>query len=235
MYNFKSEADFINDNRNNEINRFWSRGSYFWVFIAASYTAYFSLYKFFNSTVSDTPHFTFLADMPIYCKIILASLSFIGFFFCLSWFLVNKGSKFWQTNWENELCDTLYYGKIYKNYANNMSGEDASALNPIKPYDFSVSKITIFGSFILTIFSLFFFVFNIMYLFSFYENLIRNHKIFLFLSMLIYISIITTILCFSFVGNINKDDKKGILILQHINFLIWSLIEFSVIYFVTHK
>ena len=41
----KDAFDFANSCRDKEIDRFWSRGAYFWAFIAASFGAYMALFS----------------------------------------------------------------------------------------------------------------------------------------------------------------------------------------------
>ena len=66
--------------RNFEIELFWKRSIFFWGFIASSFIGYSSLIK----------------DKPILSLIIAC----FGFVCSISWSLVNRGSKYWQENWE---------------------------------------------------------------------------------------------------------------------------------------
>jgi len=74
--------------RNFEIELYWKRATYFWTFIAAAFAGYFALLARSNPHGPDFPAFV---------------VSCIGIFLNLSWFLVNKGSKFWQENWESHV------------------------------------------------------------------------------------------------------------------------------------
>jgi 4-amino-4-deoxy-L-arabinose transferase-like glycosyltransferase len=73
------------DIRKFEIDLYWKRASYFWGFLIATFTAYF--------IVSDSTKFGSKSkiELLVVC---------IGFVFSLSWYLVNRGSLFWQYNWE---------------------------------------------------------------------------------------------------------------------------------------
>src|SRR5690606_624251 len=71
--------------RNFEIELYWKRASYFWGFLIAAFTAFF--------VVSDTSKF---GNKPHYELLVIC----IGFIFSLSWYLVNRGSLYWQANWE---------------------------------------------------------------------------------------------------------------------------------------
>ncbi|MFT3911450.1 MAG: hypothetical protein QM737_18650 [Ferruginibacter sp.] len=73
------------DIRKFEIDLYWKRATYFWGFLIAAFTAYF--------IVSDPSKF---ASKPIYELLVVC----IGFIFSLSWYLVNRGSLYWQSNWE---------------------------------------------------------------------------------------------------------------------------------------
>lgn len=81
-----------------EIELYWKRATYFWTLIAATFAAYFALAR-----ESSHPKMTFLAVC-------------IGLILSASWFLVNRGSKYWQENWErhvDSLEDELS-GPLYK-------------------------------------------------------------------------------------------------------------------------
>ena len=73
------------DIRKFEIELYWKRASYFWGFLIATFTAYF--------IISDSTRFASKSkfELLVVC---------IGFIFSLSWYLVNRGSLFWQYNWE---------------------------------------------------------------------------------------------------------------------------------------
>ena len=65
-----------------EIGLFWTRGSYYWVFIAASFAAYFAVASKFLENTGDL--LDFLVNLGFMQKIVLLILSFACFFFCLS-------------------------------------------------------------------------------------------------------------------------------------------------------
>jgi hypothetical protein len=78
-------------NRDFEIEMYWKRAAYFWVFIATTFAGYFALQTVDKSKIIGN-------------EIDIRFLSFIviclGICFSWSWVLVNKGSKKWQENWE---------------------------------------------------------------------------------------------------------------------------------------
>ena len=72
--------------RNFEIELFWKRSVFFWGFIGLSFVAYATLMKFDD----------FFLAVFIAC---------FGFVCSVAWTLVNRGSKFWQENWETKVSD----------------------------------------------------------------------------------------------------------------------------------
>ena len=60
----------------------------FWALIAVAFAGFFAVLG-----SKDIPEREFYAFI----------IGVIGFVFSWSWFLVNKGSKFWQENWENHV------------------------------------------------------------------------------------------------------------------------------------
>lgn len=112
------------DIRKFEIDLYWKRATYFWAFIAAAFAGYFALL----SSDSPPPKETFVL------------LNCIGLIFSLTWYFVNRGSKFWQNNWERhvDLLENEIMGPLYK------TAIDIHTCNfwkLQKEYPFSVSKI----------------------------------------------------------------------------------------------
>jgi hypothetical protein len=111
------------DIRKFEIELYWKRATYFWTFLAATFAGYFLVHR--------------MESPPQYLIFIVCNL---GFMFSLCWFLVNKGSKFWQNNWERHVdrLEDLEMGPLYKTV---ISEENLSKWSATKEYPFSVSKI----------------------------------------------------------------------------------------------
>jgi lipopolysaccharide export LptBFGC system permease protein LptF len=63
-------------NRKFEIDLYWKRATYFWTFIAAAFAGYFLLQ---NGASNSTTSFV---------------VACLGFVFSLSWYFVNRGSKY---------------------------------------------------------------------------------------------------------------------------------------------
>lgn len=156
----KNAFNFANSCRDKEIDRFWSRGLYFWGFIVASFTAYFVTFSNIIPRKSedyiDLSFEQFLL-IPFMGKLILFIISFVIFIFCLSWLLVHKGSKYWQTNWEEHIyhLEKNYIGLIYGTHLDTDSKENNFSCCPcsVKGYNYSVSKISLLCSLLLAVLS----------------------------------------------------------------------------------
>lgn len=113
------------DIRKFEIDLYWKRATYFWAFIAAAFAGYGLTYKM-------------PVDHDPWLSIVFSSL---GLVFSFAWYLVNRGSKFWQSNWERhvDLLEDITLGPLYKVIAVNKDSINGNPLN--SPSQFSVSKI----------------------------------------------------------------------------------------------
>lgn len=118
------------DIRKFEIELYWKRATYFWAFIAATMTGYFATN---SSNLINKGDYVFL-------------LACVGLVFSLGWFYVNKGSKYWQENWENHvnMLEDNVIGPLYTVVLSRQ--EDKKIKDKIKrllfgPAPFSVSKI----------------------------------------------------------------------------------------------
>ncbi|NOT10307.1 MAG: hypothetical protein HOP23_00480 [Methylococcaceae bacterium] len=89
------------DTRKFEISLYWQRTAYFWALIAAAFAGYFAVLS-----AEHIEHKSFNAF----------TLDCIGLVFSLAWFRVNRGSKFWQENWERhvDLLENAVCGPLYK-------------------------------------------------------------------------------------------------------------------------
>lgn len=95
-------CDIALETRRFEIELYWKRTTYYWAFIAAGLAAYGLVYTKKCPTTE-----TYL---------IMMLLALCGLVFSVGWFLANKGSKYWQENWEAHmgLLVTKHYGPIFK-------------------------------------------------------------------------------------------------------------------------
>lgn len=91
------------ENRDFEIDKFWTRAAYFWGFIVLIFGGYI--------TLLTSEHNNKALEMYIDLYLLL-----LGFLFSLSWYLVIRGSKCWQENWEAHIdhLEDLVSGPLYK-------------------------------------------------------------------------------------------------------------------------
>jgi hypothetical protein len=129
--NKEKALDYALDIRKFEIDLYWKRATYFWTFIGVAFAGYFAL----------------LAAKGIPQEAIFL-VTCLGFIFTFSWYLVNRGSKFWQNNWERhvDMLEDEIIGPLYKT-AINMKYPKLHY--PFDEYPFSVSKINQIISFFL--------------------------------------------------------------------------------------
>lgn len=108
-----------------EIEMYWKRATYFWTIIAVIFTGYFVLIN--EGGLEKYPNLVFLVNC-------------VGFIFSLSWFLVNRGSKFWQNNWERhvDLLEDEITGPLYKTV---IQKKDIKFWHIHKEGKYSVSKV----------------------------------------------------------------------------------------------
>lgn len=88
------------DIRKFEIELYWKRAAYFWTFIAATMAGFLAI---------QASQITNKADLSVI-------LSCLGLVFSCAWFCVNRGSKFWQENWEKhvDMLEDEAIGPLYK-------------------------------------------------------------------------------------------------------------------------
>jgi hypothetical protein len=91
--------------RNFEIDLYWKRATYFWAIIASTFVGYFALVT--SESYVNPDGFNHVEVYLLIC---------IGFIFSTAWFLINKGSKTWQKNWEVhiDLLEDNFTGPLYK-------------------------------------------------------------------------------------------------------------------------
>lgn len=120
----------ILDIRKFEIELYWKRTAFFWTILGAIIAGYFLVFSKLDSSVNS--HKT------------LFSLANLGLVFSIGWYFVNRGSKYWQVNWEKHL-DTIeddIIGPLYKTTINKQYyGTKKQFFKLVSPFPFSVSKI----------------------------------------------------------------------------------------------
>lgn len=88
------------DIRKFEIDLYWKRATYFWTFIAATLAGFVAIQASSSSNKTDL-------------SVLLCNL---GIVFSFGWLCVNRGSKYWQENWENhvDMLEDPINGPLYK-------------------------------------------------------------------------------------------------------------------------
>lgn len=120
----KAAVETALDIRKFEIEMYWKRASYFWLFMAAAFSGYW---------IAEGNG----GNIRYSLCLLLAS---VGIVVALAFFFANKGSKFWQQNWEHhvDLLENQYMGPLYKTIC---VSEGYHFWHPTKEYPFSVSKL----------------------------------------------------------------------------------------------
>lgn len=84
------------DTRKFEIELFWKRSLFFWGFIASSFVGYAAVYQESKAL-----------------SLIIANFGFVCSF---AWTMANRGSKYWQENWESKVdeIEDKITGELFK-------------------------------------------------------------------------------------------------------------------------
>lgn len=162
-----------NDCRKFETTFFWQRGTYYWAFILASFTAHFAcLGNFFDEKAIS---FSAIKNLPDFSLLTLAVTAFFCFFFSWSWVIVNKGSRFWQQNWENHIdaLEKEAVGHLFRIVMNEHNTENCSPrILSCKPYRYSLAKTTQMTGIVLMVAS---FIMLCLYIFIFTQKFFPFH------------------------------------------------------------
>lgn len=121
------------DIRKFEIGLYWQRAAYFWALIAVAFAGYFA--------ILGSEH---LEDKEFLAYIV----SCIGLIFSWAWFLVNRGSKYWQENWENhvDMLENQIIGPLYKTILHRPEDRDFFEKHIFGPQAISVSTVNLMVS-----------------------------------------------------------------------------------------
>jgi hypothetical protein len=140
------------DIRKFEIGLYWERAKYFWTLLIAAFSGYFLL------AANDKYNLLFL-------------VSSIGLVVSTGWYLVNRGSKHWQENWERHV-DALEEDELGPLYKTTIADEEFSWWKLNAGYPYSVSKINQIVSLYVVVVWFAFFVMSLLWLaFSFSSSL----------------------------------------------------------------
>lgn len=121
------------ETRKFEIDLYWKRANYFWLFVAAIFVAWYNVDKSCEEN-------TFISFV----------IMGVGLAISFCWFCVNRGSKYWQENWESniEYLSTKLGIPIFK----MISYFQGSPLNIRNKYPYSVSKVNQMVNFVVIFF-----------------------------------------------------------------------------------
>ena len=117
------------ETRKFEIELYWKRASYFWVFVSVIFVGWYSI------------------NCPFPIKTLLM---FLGLIVSFCWFCVNRGSKFWQENWELNI--KVLSKEIGIPIFSLISYDYKSPFNFTAKYPYSVSKVNQLVSLFITVF-----------------------------------------------------------------------------------
>lgn len=91
----KQLLDIAMSTRQFEIELYWKRSKYFWLFVSLCFVAYYKTSE--KDYESDFRH---LENVLSVCG---------GYILSICWFFVNRGSKYWQENWEKHIAELSAY------------------------------------------------------------------------------------------------------------------------------
>lgn len=174
-----------------EIELYWKRATYFWAFIATSFAGYFAVLN--SSNIDKHRSLTIL-------------IAFVGFFFSLCWYLVNRGSKYWQQNWEDHvyMLENEFLGPLFKTIRNP---KQHTFWNLVEEYPISVSKVNQILSLFIVLIWIFILVYSTVYTFTVSDN-DNNECIWAYVILLVLIAIFTIALLVVFAPNTTSKKYK---------------------------
>ncbi|GJM19218.1 MAG: hypothetical protein DHS20C14_14310 [Phycisphaeraceae bacterium] len=82
-----------------EIDLLWRRSAGFWVFVSIAFAGYgAAVHTAFN--ISETGQMTISSQLGFIAALVV---SIFGYAASMSWYLINRGSRYWQRRWEREV------------------------------------------------------------------------------------------------------------------------------------
>lgn len=167
------------DIRKFEIELYWKRAGYFWTFIALTFTSYFLILT--SKDLSETNKSEF--------GLLLAAL---GVFLSVCWYLVNKGSKYWQENWEKhvDLLEDEQIGPLYKTTI-KYKARWWTFFNPTSPQKYSVGKINQTLSFAVVLIWTFIFINQLSNIFGWNEPCKYFNELIIIFSLIFLLGLVT--------------------------------------------
>jgi hypothetical protein len=190
--------------RDFEISHYWKRAAYFWAFITLTASGYFFLLENAFDVNIDCD----AVDAKFACAMqyaFLYAISIAGIVLSFAWYFVNKGSKFWQDNWEmiiykleNEIPSKLH--QIYYDSEKNSHG-----CFLLRPKRYSVSKINLILSLFSVVFWIAVYVATALLFFKIKDGFIpTNVKWIIFI---LGLAVLLGFMCFLICGGRAKNSK----------------------------
>ena len=108
--------------RNREIDLFWRRSGFFWTLLTIAFTGYFAL--------AATKGLASVEAFIVSC---------LGAVIAMAWYCANRGSKYWQENWEYqvELLEDKTLGPLHLTH---LSPRNVAIWKLAHAYPYSVSR-----------------------------------------------------------------------------------------------
>lgn len=178
------------ETRNFEIELYWKRALYFWGFIALAFTSLFAILNIEKDIFSGEYFNKFL---------FLTLNSIVGAFLSFGWYLANRGSKFWQINWEKWInyLEKYKYGNLYS----NPIAPSEIDINIFNAGNFSLSRINIIICLVITA------VWGILaVLFGYHIN--TDHGVWSSIITVLILMMVGTILFYLSAKSSHNNDKK---------------------------
>ncbi len=125
------------DTRKFEIELYWKRTGYFVLFIGAVFVGYYNIINTAEEGISKYQNEWLLLLLPA-----------LGFLLSLLWYMANRGSKFWQENWEAHIEELSTHLGVP--IFDIIKRREHSIRNLMQEYPFSVSKVNQMVSLIIT-------------------------------------------------------------------------------------
>lgn len=118
-----------------EIELYWKRATYSWALLGGVFVAYFAVAT---------------SDSIVAKELIQSVIGWLGLLVSTAWYLINRGSKFWQEHWEQkvELLENEIIGPVYKTASVHSR---YSFVRLLSAYPYSVTRINTYLSLIVCV------------------------------------------------------------------------------------
>ena len=148
------EDDYIKyllKSQEDEVELYWKRATYFWTFVGAIFAGYFLILNKGND--------------HIHLKLLIESL---GIIFSFSWYLVNRGSQYWNEYWIDKIKAIKSAYEIYTDFPFNK--ELIKIFCPLEIFPFDVAKINLILSLFIFLLWVVLFLYTVCDKFSIFNN-----------------------------------------------------------------